>query len=414
MSIPVFEDVEPLPGCGCEDCARTRLAASAARERAAVTSTGATRVVVLAAAAGSALGGSAVAVAAAPLPAGPTAFATGSGTPAAPAAVRSTPMRLTRAQILERAETWVTAKVPYSMTALWKDGYRQDCSGFVSMAWGLNTNAWTGDLADYAVRITKAELQPGDILLFDNAADPVKGSHVVLFGGWVDDAHTEYTGYEQTMPGTRVQTTPYAYWSNSSKYLPYRDKYLAGSASSASPSRADTFPGNSAFGPGADNASVTRLGTMLVGRGATSYHKAGPGPRWGQADDDATAAFQRAQGWTGAAADGLPGPTTWSYLVQHQGHDVAGGPPNTGTGSDTFTAPPYPGADAFRPGRSNDSVLALGRRLVDKGFGADYRPSRNWHEADRRKVEAFQRAQGWSGRSADGYPGPETWRRLFS
>ena len=32
MSIPVFEDVEPLPGCGCEDCARTRLAESAARE----------------------------------------------------------------------------------------------------------------------------------------------------------------------------------------------------------------------------------------------------------------------------------------------------------------------------------------------------------------------------------------------
>ncbi len=79
-------------------------------------------------------------------------------------------------------------------------------------------------------------------------------------------------------------------------------------------------------------------------------------------------------------------------------------------------AGPYPGAAAFRPGQSSDSVLALGSRLVGKGFGAHYRvgPGRTWSEADRRNVEAFQRAQGWSGRAADGYPGPETWRRLFT
>jgi hypothetical protein len=413
MSTPVFEDVEPLPGCRCEDCARTRLAESAAREAVAATRTGATRAVVLAAAAGSALGGSAAAVAAAPLPAGLTALTAGSGAPAVPATPHSTPMRLTRAQILERAETWVTAKVPYSMTSFWKDGYRQDCSGFVSMAWGLNTSAWTGDLAHYAVRIAKADLRPGDVLLFDNAADPVKGSHVVLFGGWVDDARTEYTGYEQTMPGTRVQTTPYAYWSNSTKYLPYRDKYLADSASSASPARAGTFPGSSAFGPGADNANVTRLGAMLVGRGATSYYRAGPGPRWGQADDDATAAFQRAQGWSGKEADGLPGPATWRYLVDGLGKDVVRG---RSAGVAAAGPPPYPGPAAFRPGGSGDAVLSLGRRLVAKGFGTNYRvgPGRSWSEADRRNVEAFQRAQGWSGRDADGHPGPETWRRLFT
>jgi hypothetical protein len=231
----------------------------------------------------------------------------------------------------------------------------------------------------------------------------------------VDSAHTEYTGYEQTMPGTRVRTTPYAYWSNSSKYVPYRYKYLAGSGSSASSGGSDAFPGTGGFGTGANNADVTRLGTMLVGRGAASYYKVGPGPKWSQADGNATAAFQRAQGWSGSDADGLPGPTTWRYLVYHLGHDIAAARTTT-TGRVPAAAARYPGADAFRPGRAGDWVLALGRRLVAKGFGTYYLtgPGRTWGEADRRNVEAFQRAQGWSGRDANGHPGPETWRRLFS
>ena len=34
-------------------------------------------------------------------------------------------------EIINRAQRWVTAKVPYSMDQYWSDGYRQDCSGFV-------------------------------------------------------------------------------------------------------------------------------------------------------------------------------------------------------------------------------------------------------------------------------------------
>jgi hypothetical protein len=421
MSIPVFDDVEPLSDCGCEECARRRLADSMARDTGGP-STGATaRVVVMAAAAGTALGGAAGTVAAAPLPAEATGYTTGTAAlAAAPAEIPlAAPMRLTRSQIMNRARTWASAKVRYNMSAYWKDGYRQDCSGYVSMAWGLGTSAWTGNLASYGVRITRDQLMPGDILLFHNAADPEHGSHAIIFGGWVDDAHTAYTGYEQTVPVTRVQTTPYAYWSNSGKYIPYRYKYLVGSSGSGPGSSGSTgsaaFPGASAFGPGADNANVTRLGTMLVGRGASSYYKVGPGPRWSASDRNATSAFQRAQGWSGADADGLPGPTTWSYLVQDKGHDITSGTPRASGGTPSKTQG-YPGPAAFRPGQTNDSVLALGRRLVAKGYGKNYKagPSRTWGEADRRAVEAFQRAQGWTGREADGYPGPETWRRLFT
>ncbi|KAA0912525.1 peptidoglycan-binding protein, partial [Streptomyces apricus] len=344
----------------------------------------------------------------------------------------------TRNEIIERAKEWVAAQVPYNMNKYWSDGYRQDCSGFVSMAWNLGGNEWTGSLDTYGVRIAKDELRPGDILLFHNPADPEKGSHVTIFGGWTDDTRSRYVAYELTRPKARRQSTPYAYWSNSARYLPYRYKGLT---ADADPGGTDpvtpitspggsAFPGAAAFGPGRTNAYVTRLGRMLVARGAGAYYSSGPGPRWTDADRRATRAFQLAQGWTGADADGLPGPTTWSYLVNGRGRDVrpanAGGSgtpvrppaptPAPSTDAGSHGVPGYPGRAAFRPGADNAYVTRLGKRLVEKGFGTHYTqgPGPRWSESDRRNVEAFQRSQGWRGGAADGYPGPETWRRLFS
>lgn len=328
--------------------------------------------------------------------------------------VQSTTLRKTsRAAILDRARKWVEAKVPYNMNKYWKDGYRQDCSGFVSMAWGLPGNEWTGSLAQYGTRITKSQLQPGDMLLFHNPADPEKGSHVTIFGGWTDASHNRYIAYEQTKPGTRVQSTPYAYWSHSSSYLAYRYRAVTDGSSGSSAS-STKFPGAKYFGPGKNNAHVTRLGKMLVERGGKRFYKVGPGPRWSEADRKATRAFQRAQGWRGAAADGIPGPTTWAYLTTGQGRSI----PSAGSGG-AERAPSssgFPGKAKFRPGAENSDVTRLGKQLVKKGFGKFYTkgPGPRWSEADRRNVEAFQRAQGWRGKAADGYPGPETWRRLFS
>ncbi|MFI1701944.1 peptidoglycan-binding protein [Streptomyces bobili] len=78
--------------------------------------------------------------------------------------------------------------------------------------------------------------------------------------------------------------------------------------------------------------------------------------------------------------------------------------------------PPFPGRKYFALRQSNTHVTRLGQQLMKKGFGRYYTvgPGPKWSEADRRAVEAFQRAQKWSGSDADGYPGPETWRRLFS
>lgn len=102
--------------------------------------------------------------------------------------------------------------------------------------------------------------------------------------------------------------------------------------------------------------------------------------------------------------------------VPENTHNDPGPMPDWPTSTKPGTLPAFPGRSAFGPGKTNDSILLLGRQLVKRGFGSHYRvgPSRTWGEADRRNVEAFQRAQGWRGDDADGLPGPETWRRLFS
>ncbi|MFC7183116.1 peptidoglycan-binding protein [Kitasatospora paranensis] len=430
-----FTEVEPDSACRCPGCGARRLArlhAARPADGGHPAARGALRAAVLVAAVGTVLGGATSSIAAAPRAATTdtattdTTDATAPGSPqgeiAGPfgdvesaralAATTST----TREEIIARAQHWVDQKVPYSMGKFWSDGYRQDCSGFISMAWGLGSSQTTWTLPNYADRISKDDLQPGDALVYNNSADPQGGSHAVLFGGWTDSSHTRYTAYEQTSPTTIKRSTPYAYWSHSGSYLPYRYRGLTTATTDP-----NAFPGAGWFGPGKQNAYVQRLGEMLVKAGAGQYYAQGPDQSWGEADQRATEAFQQAQGWAGAEADGLPGKDTWDLLVHGRGRSVPPPapqpvPPPPAPVPGTPAAPAFPGAALFTPGQVNDWVKALGEQLVRKGYGRFYTigPDREWGEADRRNVEAFQLAQGWTGAEADGYPGPDTWRLLFS
>lgn len=80
-----------------------------------------------------------------------------------------------RQQMLSRGQRWVDDSVAYSQTNT-HEGYRTDCSGFVSMCWGLpkpgpSTRGFDGR---YSINITKSELQSGDALL-------CPGRHILLF-----------------------------------------------------------------------------------------------------------------------------------------------------------------------------------------------------------------------------------------
>lgn len=80
--------------------------------------------------------------------------------------------------------------------------------------------------------------------------------------------------------------------------------------------------------------------------------------------------------------------------------------------------PPYPGADAFRLGKSHPAVKTLDQGLIAKGYvkhhdGDGYQVGTTFSRFTRLNVQDFQEAQGWSGSDADGYPGKETWKRLL-
>ncbi|MGW5348577.1 hypothetical protein [Streptomyces sp. NPDC004050] len=149
----------------------------------------------------------------------PSAPAAPAAAPAAAAqaarAAQAAP-RLTRAEVLARAKTWLTADngrpVPYSQTKRWKDGYRQDCSGYVSMALGLpkpgpNTVSLKDD--GFTRRIAMKDLVPGDLVLKADSKSADR-RHVVIFDGWADSAHTVYASYEQAGgAGTRWKRHSY-------------------------------------------------------------------------------------------------------------------------------------------------------------------------------------------------------------
>jgi hypothetical protein len=122
-----------------------------------------------------------------------------------------------------RAQSWVDAHVPYSQSHSYTNRYgtyRQDCSGYVSMAWRLASSYTTGTLPDISHPITKSALHHGDLLLHA----PSNGSgHVVLFDEWVDSTHASYIGYEESPSGGAMRhTIPYPYWDGNGTYTPYR------------------------------------------------------------------------------------------------------------------------------------------------------------------------------------------------
>ena len=107
-----------------------------------------------------------------------------------------------RQTVLDRGQNWVDRGIPYSMEAYTTgpDGrsYRTDCSGFVSMAYGLDQSYSTVTLPEHFTEINKDDLQPGDIIGNLGAGSAGAAGHVVIFTGWTDSSKTSFTAIEQT------------------------------------------------------------------------------------------------------------------------------------------------------------------------------------------------------------------------
>ncbi len=108
---------------------------------------------------------------------------------------------ITRDAVLARAQVRQDAPVPYSQSRYY-NGYRTDCSGYVSYCWSTGTSWNTRTFYNVTKKIPVSSLQPGDALL-------KPGYHIRLFYAWLDDAHTQYVAYESAngiIAGTRIHS----------------------------------------------------------------------------------------------------------------------------------------------------------------------------------------------------------------
>lgn len=122
--------------------------------------------------------------------------------------------QITRAEVIRRAEPWMSPPVPYSNYATTNrtDGgnlsWRQDCSGFASMCLKLRHSSnpiglSTSQLHPSAglgvlTRIEKADAKPGDLFLATKDELGSAMGHVLVFHEWTTSAKTEARFYEQT------------------------------------------------------------------------------------------------------------------------------------------------------------------------------------------------------------------------
>ncbi|MFD9190440.1 peptidoglycan-binding protein [Streptomyces phaeochromogenes] len=181
---------------------------------------------------------------------------------------------------------------------------------------------------------------------------------------------------------------------------------IPGGGSGTELSRAQVTINGLVYGYGANGSHVTKVGKGLVKAGFGKFYSSGPGPVWTDADTLAYQAYQKSLGYSGADADGVPGETSLKKLLRVL-------PAKSTTAKPT---PPFPGADKFGPGKSNASITLLGQQLVRAGYGKHYTagPGPRWSDADRKNTRDFQLAHASLAGDADGIPGPQTWKLLFS
>ncbi|MFJ2575956.1 peptidoglycan-binding protein [Kitasatospora aureofaciens] len=166
----------------------------------------------------------------------------------------------------------------------------------------------------------------------------------------------------------------------------------------ATPARYQVTINGLPYGYGAVGDQVTTVGRALVARGFGQHYAQGPGPDWTDADTENYADFQRSLGYSGQAADGVPGEASLQQLL--------GTLPTAGDAL-------FPGRSFFRPGQNSDLITRMGQRLVAVGCSR-YKvgPGPSWGSADQASYAAWQQQLGYSGSAADGIPGPASWAAL--
>jgi hypothetical protein len=194
-----------------------------------------------------------------------------------------------RGAIIERGLAWVGSGVPYNRGASFQ-GYRTDCSGFVSMAWQLGSSPSTGHFPPYKnedhyadLLPTIDDLQPGDALN-KTVQDP--WGHLVLFAGWATEDHAQLFLIQES--GKNLTNITISTRDQVANYVPIRsvNASLVGSSDTSSPPPPPPVDGCGLLGQnqplGVDQAVVScdgRFAFVQQGDGNLVLYKGGAS-RW--------------------------------------------------------------------------------------------------------------------------------------
>lgn len=138
--------------------------------------------------------------------------------------------KISRKEILQRANYWVSRHIPYSMSKTYPDPqgrrYRTDCSGFVSMALHANSPGYsTVSLPEIAKPISWSDIKPGDLVALSDPAP------VALLATLPSSSPSPTRPRRSTTPSSAAAAL--AVWRTCARW--------AGRTASSRPSRTDTF-----------------------------------------------------------------------------------------------------------------------------------------------------------------------------
>lgn len=144
-----------------------------------------------------------------------------------------TPLSLiSRDDVITRARAWV-GRVTYSMAEPYEDGWRRDCSGYVSYCWNAGRPGYgTGTMYQITHPISKDELMAGDAMLMVASESGSQYGHTLIFESWADEGRTSYWAYEMHGPtgaACEHRVVPYPYWwvdCDPNYYHPVRYDYI--------------------------------------------------------------------------------------------------------------------------------------------------------------------------------------------
>lgn len=144
---------------------------------------------------------------------------------------------ISRSEVLARSKTiWPAGKVPYSQGTLHKpDGYRQDCSGYVSMCWAIplkSPDCWGGMSTTTLLsrgwmhEIPVSDLKPGDAVGICGPNTAGNDGHITLFVRWLNKNPNDNHYYmREQSGGTSGWTERLVDWPGY-PYKAYRFNYI--------------------------------------------------------------------------------------------------------------------------------------------------------------------------------------------